>query len=227
MFLVNRYKRVYDALVMRALTRTSLEGYKERHHVLPKALGGSNKKSNIVLLTAREHYVAHLCLVRCTIGDARFKMICAAKQIAKCSKGLHVNSRIYESLRKEHAKEMSLRRTGMKFSDQHRANLSQSHMGYVMPAAQRAKISQSLRGKNFTEERRRNISQGLFGRAITDETRQKMRDSHIGKSPSDETRAKQRLSKLGKPKSYETRRRMSEARKKLWESGVYNKRKVV
>lgn len=41
-----------------------LEGYIERHHVVPKCLGGSNDISNIVALTPEEHYMAHLLLIK-------------------------------------------------------------------------------------------------------------------------------------------------------------------
>ena len=38
--------------------------YCEAHHIIPKCLGGSDDKTNIILLTAREHYIAHLLLRR-------------------------------------------------------------------------------------------------------------------------------------------------------------------
>lgn len=33
--------------------------YSEIHHIIPRCLGGSNDKSNLVVLTAREHFLAH------------------------------------------------------------------------------------------------------------------------------------------------------------------------
>ena len=36
--------------------------YFESHHITPKWLNGSNQKDNLVLLTAKEHYLAHLLL---------------------------------------------------------------------------------------------------------------------------------------------------------------------
>jgi len=48
----------------RARSREVPEGYTEKHHVLPRCLGGSNRKSNIATLTAPEHLVAHLLLMR-------------------------------------------------------------------------------------------------------------------------------------------------------------------
>jgi len=32
------------------------------HHIIPRSLGGLNDKINLVNLTAREHYIAHLLL---------------------------------------------------------------------------------------------------------------------------------------------------------------------
>lgn len=42
---------VYDSIIERAKTRT-LTCYKERHHISPKCIGGSNDKLNLVELTA-------------------------------------------------------------------------------------------------------------------------------------------------------------------------------
>jgi hypothetical protein len=36
--------------------------YFEIHHIIPKCKGGSNDKSNLVLLTSREHFLAHKLL---------------------------------------------------------------------------------------------------------------------------------------------------------------------
>lgn len=41
-----------------------IDGYVEKHHIIPKSMGGSNNLSNIVKLTAREHFVAHWLLFK-------------------------------------------------------------------------------------------------------------------------------------------------------------------
>jgi hypothetical protein len=38
--------------------------YYEKHHIIPKSMGGTNAEDNLILLTAREHYVAHWLLYR-------------------------------------------------------------------------------------------------------------------------------------------------------------------
>ena len=56
------YTKSYKSLIERARGRL-LEGYVERHHIKPRCMGGTNEPSNIVELTAREHYIAHKLLV--------------------------------------------------------------------------------------------------------------------------------------------------------------------
>lgn len=73
LFLDNKYTRVYLGLMLRAQTRT-LETYSERHHVVPRCMGGSDAQENIVRLSAREHYLAHLLLCKMTRGANQRKM---------------------------------------------------------------------------------------------------------------------------------------------------------
>jgi hypothetical protein len=104
------YKHIYDALIVRAQLRQNVNGYAERHHVLPKSIGGSNKKSNLVLLTAREHYIAHRLLVKIykhsTDGQAYKKMVYAMWFLSKTIVELRfVSSRAYETARVLFSKE--------------------------------------------------------------------------------------------------------------------------
>lgn len=55
------YSAHYERLIARARDRV-LDGYVERHHVIPKCMGGSDKRENLVQLTAEEHFVAHQLL---------------------------------------------------------------------------------------------------------------------------------------------------------------------
>jgi len=60
-------KRIHDFIIERAKSR-QIEGYTETHHIVPRCLGGSNKKDNLVNLTLKEHYLVHLLLVRIRPG---------------------------------------------------------------------------------------------------------------------------------------------------------------
>ena len=78
---MNYEKIYYDFCSSRQqMNREKNKGtYFEEHHIKPKSLFPELKKTkeNLVLLTAREHYLAHLLLIRFTTGEDKFKMICA------------------------------------------------------------------------------------------------------------------------------------------------------
>lgn len=70
-----RYKKIYDSLIAKAVSRDHEKGVHEIHHIVPISLSGSNNKSNLVSLTYREHFLAHWLLTKFTTGAARFKML--------------------------------------------------------------------------------------------------------------------------------------------------------
>lgn len=57
------YKKHYEMLIERSRLRT-LTGYCEKHHIIPKCLGGSDEPCNIAILTPEEHFLAHQLLVK-------------------------------------------------------------------------------------------------------------------------------------------------------------------
>lgn len=101
----------YSKLIEKAKTRPKPKGYVERHHVLPRSLGGDNSKSNIVVLTAREHFIAHKLLVEMHKPgtEARKKMMYAFWRMKGGNKEQKraVDPKAYEKFRKEHAKYVS------------------------------------------------------------------------------------------------------------------------
>ena len=59
------YEKHYNTLIERAKEREEFtEGYYERHHIIPRCLGGTDDECNLVYLTPEEHYVAHQLLVK-------------------------------------------------------------------------------------------------------------------------------------------------------------------
>lgn len=82
-FIQNKYTKWYINIITNT-DRTSprilqLGQYYEKHHIIPKCLGGSNNKTNIIKLTAREHFICHLLLT---------KMVNNRKLIAKLTYAL-------------------------------------------------------------------------------------------------------------------------------------------
>lgn len=59
------YSAVYCALIEKRRQHPLQDSvYGEVHHVIPKSEGGDDSKENLVRLTAREHYIAHLLLAK-------------------------------------------------------------------------------------------------------------------------------------------------------------------
>jgi hypothetical protein len=96
------YQKVYNQIIERAKNR-QLEGYKEKHHIIPKCLGGNNDKENLVELTAREHFLCHRLL--CEIYPLNHKLIWAlwlmaiGKQKIKTIEPYKISSKEYERLK--------------------------------------------------------------------------------------------------------------------------------
>jgi hypothetical protein len=93
------YPNHYERIITRAKHRT-LVGYTESHHIIPKCLGGTNDIDNLVDLTAREHYVAHILLAKIH-GGTLWHAVNLMGRLKKYS------NRVYEKARLEHSKLLS------------------------------------------------------------------------------------------------------------------------
>lgn len=59
------YENLYVNLLLKHGTEVKPNlGYYERHHIVPKSMGGDNSKSNLVYLSGRAHFVAHHLLYK-------------------------------------------------------------------------------------------------------------------------------------------------------------------
>ena len=59
------YQSIYNRLIETRKSRILIKDvYYEKHHILPKSMGGENSIDNLVHLTAREHFLAHWLLWR-------------------------------------------------------------------------------------------------------------------------------------------------------------------
>lgn len=113
------YNKIYSSIIEKAKNEVKT-GYCERHHIIPKSLGGSDDNTNLVLLSAKEHFVCHYLLLKMQIKDSieYKKMLKAFFMMQTNSKNQQrfLNSRLYEKYRKEFAIIMSESQTGKKNS---------------------------------------------------------------------------------------------------------------
>ena len=83
MFIENKYYKWYYMIINHRITNPiDSNAYGEKHHIIPKSLGGNNTKSNIVKLLPREHYVCHLMLLKMTSGRNKVKMSYAIRMMS-------------------------------------------------------------------------------------------------------------------------------------------------
>lgn len=103
MFKNNKYTQWYNSIISnRRNNPLDPSVYKEKHHIIPKSLGGSNKKENIVALTAKEHFICHRLLVKMTEGNDKVKMSYAIRAMM-IRENPHqtrykISSKVYESI---------------------------------------------------------------------------------------------------------------------------------
>ena len=103
----NKYTKYYSRIVENALKRPQdrkvlkeIFGYVESHHILPESfgLGGEKDKENLVLLTAKEHFIVHLCATKMFDSLLKQKMIFAFRQLRAKNpyqEGRYMNARLY------------------------------------------------------------------------------------------------------------------------------------
>jgi len=93
------YLKCYESLMIKARKRGFIDGYSEKHHVLPVAYGGSNHPSNIVVLSGREHFVAHWLLFKAfkdTYSARSYRLMCDANAMNK-SRSYELAKKIYSN----------------------------------------------------------------------------------------------------------------------------------
>lgn len=196
------YQKVYDSLVAkcvpRGLDKKALEGYYEKHHIIPKCLGGTDKKENFVLFTPREHVIAHKLLWKA--NPENYSLMWAYTRTVNSHKGL-LTSREVEKAKIAKAEFMSNR---------------------VVSEETREKIRQTLTGHKRTPESIEKGRQKMLGRKVSPEVSQKISDRRqeliaSGWTMPEEARKKIGDAFRGKKISEEHKRKISE----------FNKGKVV
>lgn len=206
--------------------------YHERHHILPKCMGGGNEEDNLIDLFAREHFIAHKLLVdeNPDNNSPVYAYGCMAWAINDNQERYEVTPEEYEEARIALSKSMK----GKPKSEETKRKLSESKKGKPMSEGAKKKLSESLRGRELTDEHREKIGKALTGRSFSDEHKANISKSKTGKPLSDaqkaaairvgemnkgrkhseESKAKMSVAQKGKVVSEESKRKMSESAKR-------------
>jgi len=155
------YQKIYNQIIERAQNR-KLEGYKERHHIIPKCMGGSNDKSNLVELTAREHFLCHWLLYRIYPNDRKIIY----------SFWLMSSRRIYNT-------------TSSRIYHEAKIALSESRKGYKQSRETCEKRNASMRGKKRGPNPKISAAKKgklppVTGKKYSNESKEKQRQAKLG-----------------------------------------------
>jgi hypothetical protein len=168
------YERHYNSLIERARNRLLTDCYVERHHVVPKCIGGTDDASNLVQLTAREHYVAHQLLVK--MHPDVPNLVFAVRMMTGSAKTNVRNNREYEWVRKKWALAASKLHSGKPLSSDHKNKIRQALKGRELSEETKKRMIAARTGKKRGPY---NIDPARPKRTYSDETRKKMSEARI------------------------------------------------
>ena len=153
MFIDNKYYMWYRQLV--STKNRVLDCYTEKHHIIPRCMGGDDSVENLVVLTAREHYIAHLLLTKCTSSVYKQKMSYALWNMVNRDNGERTSSTNYSNVRTKHAKMLSENSSGSgnpmfgkQVSDETRQKISAKNKGRKLSVETRKRMSNANKGSN-------------------------------------------------------------------------------
>ena len=148
------YQKIYNSLIERGKNRI-VEGYTEKHHIVPKCMGGDDSEDNLVKLTPEEHYLAHQLLVK--IYPNNKKLVFGARQMTMHGGHLKRNNKMYGWLRKKHSE------SAKNFRHDEKTKLRISETKRLKPFVYtdeiREKMSMVALGKKHTEEAKKKCSE--------------------------------------------------------------------
>lgn len=167
------YRKIYINIIAHAKEQNRFKGdgnYYEAHHILPKSMFPlwKNRKSNIVLLTAREHFFCHQLLAKIYPTP---QMLCALHAfISRPNSDYKVTSREYERIRIAFSNYMKTQKymKGRKLSKESIEKIKiararqtaegRTNKGFKMTPKQRQRVSEAIQ-KIMTDEHKQYIKE--------------------------------------------------------------------
>ena len=217
------YSAIYCSLIERRISNPLSDGeYGEVHHIIPKSEGGDNSQDNLIRLSARDHYVAHLLLAK-IYDDQKMYSAVIYMQTGCKNRKFKFNSRLYETIRKEYSSKISGKNhwnygkpswnKGIPLSDEQKEKLRKALTGRHLKESTKEK----LRGKTHTDEWKAKMSEKMSGK----------NNPFYGKSHTPETMKRIKAKLTGRSRSKDACEKASISIHKLkwWNNGKENVRK--
>lgn len=154
--------------------------YHERHHIVPRCMGGTDEEDNLIDLYAREHFIAHKLLSEENPENDSLSyawtMMAFVKD--KNQERYELTQEEYEEARIKQSEMASKRFTELWCNDEYRKRVSEAHKRENLSEETLAKLADASRGRKHTEEEKRKIGDVNRGKIVSEETRQKLSESN-------------------------------------------------
>ena len=175
-FVNNKYLKWYEELTSKNAT-----GIVEKHHIVPKSIIPNN---NLVSLTLRQHYIAHLLLVKCVNPIYRKKMLYAVTAMKfKIVNRIEINSRLFEKLKIEANTARSEALKGRTHTPEARAKIKEKRALQVISDETKQKMSIARKGRKQPPAVVEKTRQAHIGSKRSKETKQKLREERARRVP--------------------------------------------
>jgi hypothetical protein len=180
------YQKIYRSIIEKAKVENrqkSKDIYYENHHIIPKCLGGNDDEENLILLTAKEHFICHKLLVKIYPGNRsiNFAFFSMSFMKNKNHRRINLSSRDYKYARELHAKNVSGEGNGMFRKSvydlwiEKYGKIEADKRYYIMTQKLiHTKENNPMYGKNHSNKTKEKIRIKANGRKVTEETRRKM-----------------------------------------------------
>jgi hypothetical protein len=198
------YQKIHDQIIERAKIRV-LSTYKEKHHIIPRCLGGTDDISNLVYLTAREHFIVHLLLCKMHLKNKKLsRAVWMMANVKREYQDRYIpSSRLYEIARLEYSKNNKGEGNPM---------FGKNHCNETKQKQRESKINVYKKEGN-----------PFYGKKHSKETIEKIKEKRALQKTSNETKEKMSISKIGKTSgrkgkvnSEEHNKKASESLKERW-----------
>lgn len=221
------YTIIYENLIKNAVDR-KLDCYVETHHIIPRCMNGDDNKLNLVELTAREHFIAHmlLCKIYPENSKLKFALWAMVNLPKKGNSRYKVSSRTYEQLKLQHSELLS------KLFKGRNKGLSYEQI-YGNEVALKLKEYKSLQmsGDKHPLYNVTGSSHPKFGHYQTDKWKEEQsirmsgeNNGMYGKTHSDEYKLRKSVEQKGEGNSFYGKTHSDETRKRLHEVAVNRKK---
>ena len=177
------YLKHYCNLIRKAEKGVVPEGYTEKHHTFPKSIFGNNNR--IVILTGREHYIAHALLEKICIKRYGLKHWKTQKMITafwcmnnQNTKNEYFNSYLYETLRERYIETV----IGKTLSPETKEKISKANRGKNNRMYGRTGTKNPNYGKFHSQQSKNKISKALKGIIRSQEFGDKVSRAKKGKN---------------------------------------------